>query len=504
MVFFNGPEETNVLRWFGAAFLVLLLVLCLRASTLDSMQPEIAPVAVVEVDSGGLLERFRGGLKIPTVSRQPGEGMDTEAFQAFRAYLAQHYPRVHDRLELELISRHSLLFRWPGGEPSLPGTVLLAHQDVVPVDTGSEGDWDHPPYEAVVADGYIWGRGSLDDKFGLFSILEAVEGLIADGFHPRRTLYLAFGHDEEVGGGDGAVQIARLFAERGWTIALVVDEGGAIADGMVPGLDAPVAIVGVAEKGYMSALLEVDGMGGHSSAPPNQSAIGILASAIVKLEDNRFPMRFDGATRAFFERGIGPESSFGMRVIYGNLWLFEPLVLAMLDRSPMMAAMVRTTTAPTIFHAGLKENVLPARAQATVNFRLLPGEKGDEVLEEVRRIISDERITVSMAGRAREASPSSRIDSRAWATLAETIREVFPEAIVAPYLLLGGTDSRYFRDLCDCVYRFLPIELEPDGLRRAHGTNERIPVAGLVDGARFYRRLIENADEATLDSDESQ
>ena len=497
----SRSKEVNVLRWLCIGLLGFFFVLCLRAVTLDSMQPQTPPAPRLEVDESGLLERFRGGLKIPTVSRQPGEGMDTAAFQAFRDYLAQNYPRVHDRLELELVSGHSLLFRWPGSELSLPGTVLLAHQDVVPVDIGSQGDWDYPPYDAVVADGYVWGRGSLDDKFGLFAILEAVEGMIADDFRPRRTLYLAFGHDEEVGGGDGAVQIARLFADRGWSIALVVDEGGAIANGMVPGLEAPVAIVGVAEKGYMSALLEVDGMGGHSSAPPKQSAIGILSSAIVRLEADRFPMRFDGATRAFFERGIGPESSFGMRVVYANLWLFEPLVLAVLDRSPMMASMVRTTTAPTIFHAGLKENVLPARAQATVNFRLLPGETGDDVLHEVRRIVADDRVTVSLAGQAREASPSSRIDSRAWATLAGTIREVFPEAVVAPYLLLGGTDSRYFRDLCDCVYRFLPIELEPDGLRRAHGTNERIPVSGLGDGVRFYRRLIRNADEATLDAD---
>ena len=490
-----------MLRWLSAALALLVLIVCLRAFTVESIQPDVAPRAVWEVDAAAMLERFRGGLAIPTVSRQPGQGMDEDAFLAFRRHLARHFPRTHDQLEVELVSGHSLLFRWPGSDPSLAGTVLLAHQDVVPVDTGSEGDWVHPPYAAAVEDGFIWGRGSLDDKFGLFSIIEAVEALAEENFRPRRTLYLVFGHDEEVGGRNGAVKIAGLFAERGWAIGLVVDEGGAIAEGMVPGLDAPVALVGVAEKGYMSVLLEVDGMGGHSSAPPDQSAIGILSAAIVKLEEDRFPMRLDGATRAFLEEGIGPESSFAMRLVYANLWLFEPLVLAALDRSPMMAAMVRTTTAPTIFHAGLKENVLPARAQATVNLRLLPGESGDAVLGAVRRIVSDPRVEVSMAGEAREASPGSRTDSRAWGTVVMTIREIFPDAIVAPYLLLGGTDSRYFRELCDCVYRFLPIALEPDGLRRAHGTNERIPLAGFADGARFYRRLIENADAASLEGD---
>ncbi|MCS5635586.1 MAG: M20 family peptidase [Myxococcota bacterium] len=486
-----------MLRWFGAAFVMLLAILCLRAATLGSTQPPVpAPEAQAEFDVDAMLQRLRGGLRIPTVSRQPGSGMDEQAFGAFRAHLARHYPRVHEQLELEIISRHSLLFRWPGQDQSLPATVLLAHQDVVPVDTGSEGEWVHPPYEAVVDGGYIWARGALDDKFGLFSILEAAEALVAEGFDPRRTLYLAFGHDEEVGGGDGAVKIARLFADRGWPVGLVLDEGGAIAQGMVPGLDAPVALVGVAEKGYLSLLLKVSGMGGHSSAPPEQSAIGILAAAVVQLEENRFPMRFDGATRAFFEQGIGPASSFGMRLVYGNLWLFEPLLLAVLDRSPLMASMVRTTTAPTLFHAGLKDNVLPATAQATVNFRLLPGETADSVLAQVREIVADDRVEISLSGHVSEASPSSRIGSPPWQTLATTIREVFPEVIVAPYLLLGGTDSRYFRDLCDCVYRFLPIALEPDGLRRAHGTNERIPLSGLENGARFYRRLIKNADAA--------
>ena len=212
-------------------------------------------------------------------------------------------------------------------------------------------------------------------------------------------------------------------------------------------------------------------------------------------------MHLAGATRAFFEQGIGPASSFGMRLVYANLWLFEPVLLAALDRSPLMASMARTTTAPTIFHAGLKENVLPARAQATVNFRLLPGESGAQVLARVREIIADGRVRVSPLGEARESSPSSRIDSQAFATVSTTIREVFPGTVVAPYLLLGGTDSRYFRELCDCVYRFLPIALEPDGLRRAHGTNERIPLEGFAQGARFFRRLIENADAARFEGD---
>ncbi len=250
-------------RWIGGALVLLGAVLCLRAAMLESELPAASGWTPGALDESAMLERFRGGLRIPTVSLQPGQGMDEEAFIAFRAYLARHYPLVHAKLERETVSKHSLLFRWPGSDSALGGTVLLAHQDVVPVDTGSEGDWVHPPYDAVVEGGFIWGRGSLDDKFGLFSILEAVEKLLAEGFRPRRSLYLVFGHDEELGGPNGAVPIARRFAESRSPIGLVVDEGGAIAQGMVPGLDAPVALVGVAEKGYMNVVLEVEGMGHH-------------------------------------------------------------------------------------------------------------------------------------------------------------------------------------------------------------------------------------------------
>ncbi|MFP6641192.1 MAG: M20/M25/M40 family metallo-hydrolase, partial [Myxococcota bacterium] len=269
-----------------ALLLILALILALGgvlvfgALGLRSDQQALASPAPPEVDSVAMLERFRGGLRIPTISRQPGEGMNDAAFEAFREYLTREYPLIHARLERELVSGHTLLFRWPGRDPSLPAVVLLAHQDVVPVDPGSEGDWLHPPFEAVVDEGFVWARGAMDDKLGLFALIEAVEALLGAGFEPRRTVYIVLGHDEELGGPMGASQVALLLAERRVSVGLVLDEGGAIAEGQIPGMERPVALVGVAEKGYTTLSLEVTSPGGHSSAPPAQTTIGILSAAI--------------------------------------------------------------------------------------------------------------------------------------------------------------------------------------------------------------------------------
>ncbi|MBW2697493.1 MAG: M20 family peptidase [Deltaproteobacteria bacterium] len=483
---------------FGGAFISLLALLAVRAATMESTQVEVEPLAPIRIDESGVIERFRAGLQIRTVSHQDDKGRDEPAFFAFHTHLAESYPRVHAALERERVSELTLLYRWRGREPALPAVVLLAHQDVVPVDAASVESWTHPPFESVVADGFVWGRGALDDKLSLFAVLEAVEGLLADGYQPRRDVYLAFGHDEELGGEHGAVQLARILAERRVDVGLVLDEGGAMLDGLLPGLADPVAIVGVAEKGYLSLTLSVAGKGGHSSSPPPESLIGILSSAIRRLERDPFPSRLDGAARAFFERGIGPESPFLYRLAYANLWLTSPLVQAVMLRTSGTGTMLRTTTAPTIFHAGLKDNVLPARAEAVVNFRLLPGDSSEGVIERVRDVVDDPRVEIRAHSKRREPSEISRMDSAAFRTLARSIREIFPGTLVAPFLVIAGTDSRYFHALCDCVYRFLPLRIQMSDMMRVHGTDERVPVDSVPDAVRFYRRLIENASAAEL------
>jgi len=385
-----------------------------------------------------------------------------------------------------------LLYRWEGSDPNLEPIAMLAHMDVVPVEPGTEDTWTHGAYEGRIEDGFVWGRGALDMKNILIGSMEAAEMLVSDGFQPRRTIYFAFGHDEEIGGQNGAVAIAALLQSRGVTLDHVLDEGGAIADGLVPGIDGTVALVGVAEKGFASVELLVETTGGHSSMPPAQTAVGILSAGIQRLEANQMPLSYSGATEAMFDY-IGPEMGFGPKLFVANRWLFGGLLKRMFGSSPEGSAMLRTTTAPTIFQAGVKANVLPSTARAVVNHRILSGETSADVLGHDRRTISDSRIQVDLVdGVVSEPTPVSDVDSESFLTLSRTIREVFPGAVVSPYLVVGGTDSRHYAGVARNVYRFSGTLVGADDLGRIHGTDERVAVEAYADLVRFFIRYLQN------------
>lgn len=480
------PREIGAL---GAFLAVLAAVLFGRAVTIPSRQMKVAPAPEPDLDPGALAKRLSGALKFPSVSLEGTQGADDRPFRDFRAYLEQTYPRLHAVFTRELISDHTLLYTWRGSEPALDPLLLLAHQDVVPVDPGTEETWDEPPFSGNIVDGLVWGRGALDNKENLIGLLEAAEHLLEGNFQPRRTVLFAFGHDEELGGTEGATAVARLLAERKTHPAWVFDEGGAIVDGMVPGVSGPVAVVGVAEKGYLSVELVAETDGGHSSTPPRESSIGVLAEAVRRLERSPLPARLESPVRAFLET-VAPEAGFGHRLVFSNLWLFESLLTRLLGRAPETASLVRSTTATTIFQAGAKDNVVPGRARAVVNFRILPGDTIDGVLNHVRRTLSDDRVRVSALPKQREPSHVSPVGSEHYELLARTIREVFPGTVVAPYLDVGGTDSRHFQDLTEDIYRFMPFRLSREDLKRIHGTNERVSVEAFVKAVDFYVRLV--------------
>jgi carboxypeptidase PM20D1 len=413
---------------------------------------------------------------------------------ALRGYLESSDPRLPAALGRERVGGDGLLYTWKGRKPELPALLLLAHQDVVPVEGGTEAQWSHPPFEGVIDAGFVWGRGAIDDKGNLFAILEAVEGLLAEGFAPERTLLLAFGHDEEVGGEQGAVAIAELLASRGTAIESVLDEGGAIVQGAVPGITAPLAMIGIAEKGSVGIDLSVEVAGGHSSTPPRHTAIGILAAALTRLEANPMPGRIQGPTRKLAEH-LAPELGVPFRIVLANLWLFGPVLELVMSGRPPLDAMLRTTTAVTIVGGGVKENVLPGRASAVVNFRILPGDSIDGVVRHVRRTVADERIRIQAGVRStpRNPTPESPVDDPSFARLAQTVGEVFPGVPAVPFLVLGGTDARHYAELTPRLYRLSPFRFELGDLERVHGTDERLAVANLADGVRFYRRLIESS-----------
>lgn len=480
-----------------ALLLLLAAAMVVRASTLQSRQPAGEGSVHVALDSAGAVERFAGAIRIPTISLEDTQAIDSAAFRALHAYLADNFPLVHANLTRETVSDLSLLYTWPGRDPSLEPVVLMGHQDVVPVIPGTEDGWTYPPFGGVVADGYVWGRGTMDDKVSVLAILEAVETLLREGYTPARTVYLAFGHDEEVGGVQGARAIAQLLADRGAEpYALVMDEGGAVARGMIPGIEGAVALVGIAEKGYANVELLVEGAGGHSSTPPPQTNIGILAEAVSELEEHPFPARLEGPARAMFEY-LAPEMSFLPRFVVGNLWILEPVVRRAMLGNRMMASMLRTTTAPTIIEGGVKANVLPIRARAVINHRIIPGETAESVVARDRRVIGDERVRASILGEDHtDPSPVSDPEGAAFQLVARTIKRVLPEeeVVVAPYLVMGGTDAKYYAGRSANVFRFLAAPVEADALERVHGTDERMGISGFLSSVAFFHELIRGAD----------
>ncbi len=481
----------RILAVLGLALLVLIVVLCARAALVKSRQVEAQPVTDLTVDANAAAGRLAGALRFPTVSHEGGAQVESQAFLDLHRYLEQSFPKVHATLRREVVADYSLLYTWPGKDLKLPPILLMSHLDVVPVEPGTEKSWTHPPFSGDVADGYVWGRGALDDKVGVTAILEAIETLIGKGFQPQRTLLLAFGHDEEVGGPHGAAAIAALLGQRGVHPEFILDEGGAIVEGMVAGLDRPAALIGTAEKGSLSVELTAEEEGGHSSMPPPHTAIGRVAAAIAKLEDNPMPARIDGATRHSFEF-LAPEMPFGQRLVLANLWLFGPLAKSQFAADPAGNARIRTTTAATIFQAGVKENVLPHEARAVVNFRILPGDTSESVLQHVRDTVGPGIHVARRGSFISEPSPESDVDAPAFRLLQTTLVQTVPHVIVAPNLLSGGTDTKHYAPLTRNVYRFLPIRLNGEDLARLHGTNERVGVESYGEAVRVYQQLIRN------------
>lgn len=493
----GGTPAGRVLRRGGLLGLGLLgllfTVMVIRTLGLHSVQPQVRPVKLVPLDEGPLLARLRGAIRLPTVSHLDPSKEDRAAFRALREHLSRGFPRVHQAMPPELVGEDSLLFTWRGRDPSLPHLVLLAHLDVVPVDEATRDRWAHPPFAGNAADGYLWGRGTLDDKARALATLEALEHLLTLGFVPRRSVTLALGHDEEVGGHRGARRMAARLTRRGVRSFLTLDEGLVVTRGMVPGVRQDVALVGIAEKGYATLELVAEGAGGHASMPPPVSAVGRLARAIRHLEDRPMPARLDGPTLGTLE-SVAPEMPFKHRLLFANLWLFGPTVLKRLEAKPATNATVRTTFAPTMLSASPKENVLAQQARALVNVRIHPRDSVRDVLRHASRAVAESGVRVRIVpGSACEPIPSSRTRGPAWRILARTIRQVFPGALVAPGLMVGQTDSRHFRVLGGDLYRFAPLRITDRDRERFHGVDERIGVRSYREMITFYVQLLREA-----------
>lgn len=438
------------------------------------------------------VERFRELLRIPTVSDVDETQVDWERFEEFRAALERLYPALHQGLEREVVDGHSLLYRWPGNDPGAP-LVLMAHMDVVPV---VDAEWRHPPFAAEIvgegADAEIHARGAIDDKGSLVAILEAVEGLVAEGFAPAHDVYLAFGHNEETAGG-GAAAMAATLRERGIRPALVLDEGGAVVDGVIPGVGVPTAMVGVAERGVMTLVLTAREAGGHASTPPAFPATARLARAVDRLHRHPFPIRLSPPVRAMLAT-VAPHARQPLRSLFRTLGVTGRLVATVLSRlGPETNAIVRTTAVATQLSGAPGENVLATTARAAVNIRLLTGDTIAGAVKRARRVIADPSVELEVR-HASEPSPVSPWRGEAWQRLAAAVASSLGRAIVTtPYLQLGASDSRWFTSVSDNVYRFTPFHLTRAERDALHAHNERIRVDVWLRGIGFYRVLIESS-----------
>ncbi len=437
-------------------------------------------------------EHLSKAIQIRTISHQEKEKINWEEFNKFIKFLEETFPKTHSALKRELINGYTPLFIWEGKQPSLYPALLIAHYDVVPAEQSTENLWKYPPFSGAIAEGYIWGRGTLDVKCNVMAIMESIEYLVSKGFTPQRTILVSFGHDEEVGGRDGAKKVAETLKSRGITPEFSLDEGMAITEGILPGIKGCVALIGIAEKGYLSLELSVTTTGGHSSNPPRETAIGILSKAITKIEKNPMPAKLAGPIRMMLEE-LSPYMDFKMRLVCSNLWLFGPFLAYAFERIPSANAGIRTTFAPTIFHAGEKENVLPAYASAIVNVRILPGDSKEKVINYIKSIVNDSRVQIKefSPNKTDEPSPVSDTNSESYKLITDTIKKTWGDIPVAPTLTLGGTDSANYKDVVKNLYRFQPLKFTEEELKLIHNINERIEINNYLKAIEFYINLIE-------------
>ncbi len=472
------------------ALLAIAAIFTYNTLTFSSKQIKIDPVEPVMIEDEAV-ERLASTIRIPTLSFE--DHVDTSAFRLLDTFLWQSYPLVDSILEKEMVNGFSYILKWPGQNAKLTPFLLMGHMDVVGIE--NEGnDWSMPPFGGTIKEGYLWGRGALDDKLAVCGILEAVESLLAVDYSPQRTVYLAFGHDEEVGGEHGAKAIANIFKQRNIEFEFIVDEGGLVVENALPGCKPPVALIGLSEKGYVTIDLTANvESGGHSSMPGHDSAINLLSEAIVKLRDQPSPAKIDGPVKAMFDY-IGPEMNLFNKILFANLRWTKNLVIGQMSKSPTTNATLRTTVTPTILNSGFKDNVIPAQAKAQVNCRILPGESVETTLQYIRSVV-DDRIEVSLGenSQASEPPPISDMSTFGYSILQTTARQVFHEAIVAPFLVVATTDARHYVEVSDNIYRFLPVKVTRPQIGGIHGKDEKIAVEEYKQTIRFYRQLVLNA-----------
>jgi carboxypeptidase PM20D1 len=382
---------------------------------------------------------------------------------------------------------HSLLFKWKGSDVTLSPILFEGHYDVVPIIPGTEDLWDEMPFSGTISNNRIWGRGALDDKSGVIGLMEAATYLIKNNFQPTRTVYFGFGHDEEIGGG-GAALITEKLREQGIQLHWSLGEGSFVNRGFFPGVDKLIAPINVAEKGIMNLLIVAKADGGHSSTPPSRTAVTLLAEALIKLEKEPLPGSLEGLSAVMFDE-VSKHMPFSYRFLFANRWLFGGIIESQMSSSPVINAMIRTTTAPTMLNGSIKSNVLPIEASALINFRLHPRDTIESVTDHVTRVVGSEEVEVRLLG-GMEASGISSWSSPGFEIVAASLNKVYGDVISVPGLMIAASDTRHYSKIADNSFRFNPFSIVPEDMTGFHGTNESIDIDSFVAGIKTYVEII--------------
>ncbi|MBI9109423.1 MAG: M20/M25/M40 family metallo-hydrolase [Spirochaetales bacterium] len=434
-------------------------------------------------------EKLSRLVQYKTISYNEEDRFDSDQFQGCARELEVLFPECHRVMQKETFGDYALLYKWEGKNQEIDPAVIIAHFDVVPID--DENEWTHPPFSGDISEGFIWGRGTIDIKNQICAVMEACENMITEGFRPERTVYLAWGGDEEVSGNRGAKIIARKLEERDVRFAFLMDEGGAVSPDQMSMLDKPVALIGVEEKGIINLLLSCSGKTGHSSMPPAHTAIGILSAAIKRVEEHPFPTRFTTGSIGLFKT-IAPHCRGIYKIIFGNFGLFGGLIKRVLSSNDSTNAMIRTSQSVTMIKGGYRENVLPDRAECNINFRILPGETTNSVKKRIEDVIDNPEIKVEVNPAVSPNEPvlMRSLDTPYFDAVCKTINKIWPDAVPAPYLVMGGTDSKNYENITDNIFRFSPMMLEKKEMAGMHGVNERISIENLENMVSFYHALL--------------
>jgi carboxypeptidase PM20D1 len=430
-------------------------------------------------------------VQFKTISHQNTAEIDYSQFEQFLAFIKTTYPLTFAGLKVETVASYSLLLTWQGTNNDLRPVLMDSHYDVVPIEPGTEGDWQQPPFDGVIVDGYLWGRGAIDDKASVIVILETIEELLSEGFQPQRTMLFSFGHDEEIGGNNGAANISALIASKNIRLEYMIGEGGVIVDNYPLLEDQLMAMVGLAEKSYVTLTLTAKGQGGHSSQPPKDNSIVKLSKAVTALHENPFPAALESPVSDMFE-ALAPHVGGFMGFVFDNQWLTSGVLVNQLSKDPVNSTLVRNTTGITMFNSGIKENVIPQTAEAKVNFRLLPSTSVEQLITEVNAIINDPDIVVTSTA-WKTPPPIADKNQPGFKKIEQSVLSVLPNAVVVPSLFTASSDTPHYANLTDNIYRFHAYTVDFKLAGTIHGTGERIAIDSVVNAAKITRKLIESA-----------